>query len=80
MGTQIQRKSVFLSTYIIHPGHDALVSVGSLSGGDGESERERERAGAREWRTFCLGFGLVFCSGGWCEEEEEKDERVRRKK
>jgi hypothetical protein len=75
MGTQIQRKSVFLSTYIIHPGHGALVCVGSHSGGEGE----RELAGAREWRTFCLGFGLVFCSGGWCE-EKEKHERVRRKK
>jgi hypothetical protein len=71
MGTQIQRKSVFLSTYIIHPGHGAPFSVGSLSRGEGE----RERAGAREWRTFCLGFGLVFCSGGCCE-EEEKHERV----
>jgi hypothetical protein len=75
MGTQIQRKSVFLSTYIIHPGHGAPLSVGSLSRGEGE----RERAGAREWRTFCLGFGLVFCSGGCCE-EEEKHERVWRKK
>jgi hypothetical protein len=77
MGTQIQRKSVFLSTYIIHPGHGAPVSVGSLSGGGGGKERERERA--RELRTFCLGFGRVLCIGGWCE-EEEKHERVRRKK